>query len=275
MPASDPIDPLAPSYIEAWRGDAFKRLSVPAHDTSVITCLLLHRGHIFCASDDHSITMYSPVTGELERSFEGHSGGVWAVAIASQPTSPEAADSSMTEVHEMLVSGSTDRTLRIWNLETGRNVHVFGGHTSTVRCVVVAHPVWVEADDESGRQEKWPKTTMIVTGSRDCELRAWRLPPPGKLENRSSDGEEERENPDENPYFVHSLRGHEGAVRSVAVHGRTVVSGSYDGTARVWNLVTGEQKFVLTGHTQKGVQFRRPFMLQTAKILQSTQSTVA
>ena len=32
------------------------------------------------ASDDNSIHVYSPVTGQLIRSLEGHQGGVWALA---------------------------------------------------------------------------------------------------------------------------------------------------------------------------------------------------
>jgi WD40 repeat protein len=37
----------------------------------------------------------------------------------------------------ILVSGPTDRTVRISDLNTGRCIHVFGGHTSTVRGLVI------------------------------------------------------------------------------------------------------------------------------------------
>ncbi|KAG8940727.1 SCF ubiquitin ligase complex subunit cdc4 [Tulasnella sp. 419] len=46
------------------------------------------------------------------------------------------------------------------------------------------------------------------------------------------------------------LTGHDKAVRALAVHGRTVVSGSFDTTFRVWDLITGVCKFVLTGQRQ-------------------------
>ena len=48
---------------------------------------------------------------------------------------------------------------------------------------------------------------------------------------------------------VHVLRGHSASVRCGAVNGTLAVSGSYDGTARVWDVATGECKLFLNGHT--------------------------
>ncbi len=47
-----------------------------------------------------------------------------------------------------------------------------------------------------------------------------------------------------------TLRGHEGPVRSVAYSpdGRRIVSGSADGTLRIWNVVSGAVLLVLRGH---------------------------
>jgi F-box and WD-40 domain protein CDC4 len=153
-----------------------KHLAFPAHGRSVVTCLLLSRGRIISASDDHSIHVYSPVTGDLLRSLSGHEGGVWALASTK----------------DTLVSGSTDRTVRIWDLSTGRCTHVFGGHTSTVRCLAIVKPEWVDVEDEHGnvRKEKWPKRPLIVTGSRDHSLRVWDLPQPGEPEYRFDGADE-------------------------------------------------------------------------------------
>jgi len=153
-----------------------KHLAFPAHGRSVVTCLLLSRGRIISASDDHSIHVYSPVTGGLLRSLSGHEGGVWALASTT----------------DTLVSGSTDRTVRIWDLSTGRCTHVFGGHTSTVRCLAIVKPEWVDVEDEHGnvRKEKWPKRPLIVTGSRDHSLRVWDLPRPNEPEYRFDGADE-------------------------------------------------------------------------------------
>ena len=42
----------------------------------------------------------------------------------------------------------------------------------------------------------------------------------------------------------------------MAAKGRTLVSGSYDCAVRVWDIITGQCKWVLTGHQQKGNSFR-------------------
>ena len=61
---------------------------------------------------------------------------------------------------------------------------------------------------------------------------------------------------DENPYHRLHLEGHDHAVRALAARGRTLVSGSYDCTVRILDIITGACRWVLVGHTQKG---RIPF----------------
>ncbi|KAI5122220.1 hypothetical protein M0805_002709 [Coniferiporia weirii] len=219
-----------------------KRLTFAAHGSHVVTCLIFSHGRIISASDDNSIHVYSPTTGQLIRSLDGHQGGVWALAATK----------------DTLVSGSTDRTVRIWDLKTGNCTHVFGGHTSTVRCLSIVKPEMVEWADEDGvtRRERWPKRPLIVTGSRDHSLRVWTLPKPGEGEYRcygadDNEGDPSEEDVEENPYHKLLLEGHDHAVRALAARGRTLVSGSYDCTVRVWDIITGRSKWVLVGHSQK------------------------
>lgn len=219
-----------------------KHISFPAHGSSVVTCLIFSRGRIISASDDHSIHVYSPETGEQVRALDGHEGGVWALAATK----------------DILVSGSTDRTVRIWDLSNGRCTHVFGGHTSTVRCLAIVKPEWVDVEHENGTisREKWPKRPVIVTGSRDHSLRVWTLPKTGDPEYKCYNEDTEMDPADvsdaeDNPYHRVHLEGHEHAVRALAARGRTLVSGSYDCNVRIWDIVTGTCKFILRGHTQK------------------------
>ncbi|KAJ3303511.1 SCF ubiquitin ligase complex subunit cdc4, partial [Blyttiomyces sp. JEL0837] len=131
---------------------------------------------------------------------------------------------------------------------------------------------------------------VIVTGSRDATLRVWRLPnpktdppyrapggqggnvgagagnagaavaagaggatggPQGGVGNNSSPPSPDANNSGHNPYFMHVLNGHTNSVRAIAGHGRVLVSGSYDSTVRVWDLVTGEPMHVFRGHREK------------------------
>ncbi|EKM82365.1 hypothetical protein AGABI1DRAFT_124841 [Agaricus bisporus var. burnettii JB137-S8] len=214
-----------------------KHISFPAHGSSIVTCLLFSYGRIISASDDHSIHIYSPTTGELLHALKGHEGGIWALAVHK----------------DTLVSGSTDRTLRIWDLSTGNCTHVFGGHTSTVRCLAIVKPEIVEVVKEGGEivKERWPKRPLIVTGSRDHSLRVWQLPKPGEQEYKCFGTEEEDPDPKENPYHCLCLSGHDDAVRTLVARGKTLVSGSYDCSVRVWDIISGEQKWTLSGHTDK------------------------
>lgn len=156
-----------------------KRLSFPAHGSHVVTCLIFSHGRIISASDDNSINVYSPITGHLIRALEGHQGGVWALAATK----------------DTLVSGSTDRTVRIWDLKTWNCTHVFGGHTSTVRCLSIVKPEMVDVvgEDMVVRRERWPKRPLIVTGSRDHTLRVWTLPKPGDEEYKCFGADENDE----------------------------------------------------------------------------------
>lgn len=160
-----------------------RHVSFPAHGSSVVTCLLFSHGRIISASDDHSIHVYSPTTGDLIRSLQGHEGGVWALAASK----------------DILVSGSTDRTVRIWDLNTGRCTHIFGGHTSTVRCLAIVKPELVDVEQEGGVivKERWPKRPLVVTGSRDHSLRVWTLPRPGEPEYKCFGGDDVEVDPAE------------------------------------------------------------------------------
>lgn len=93
---------------------------IVGHAQNVVTCLQFDTERIVSGSDDHTIHIYSP-SGHLERRLTGHDGGVWALMYSGNT----------------LVSGSTDRTVRVWNMETGECTHIFEGHTSTVRCLLI------------------------------------------------------------------------------------------------------------------------------------------
>ncbi|KAJ7108575.1 WD40 repeat-like protein [Mycena epipterygia] len=201
--------------------------SFPAHENSVVTCLILSKGRVISAADDGSIHVYDPLTGELRLFLRGHTGGVWALAATG----------------DILVSGSTDCTVRIWNLINGRCTQVFGGYLSTVSCLAIVHPEYINTED--GQREKWPKRALIVAGSLDHILIVWALPRPGDAPYSCFD------NVNNNPYDRLFLEGHGQAVRALAARGRTLVSGSSDGTVRVWDLITGVCRWVLLGHTHE------------------------
>ena len=137
----------------------------------------------------------------------GHGGAVYAVAVAELDSRP------------VVVSGSDDRTVRVWDLATGNPVSdPFTGHGKAVNAVAVA--------ELEGRP-------VVVSGGGDGTVRVWDL----------ATG-----NPVSDPFT-----GHGKAVNAVAVaelEGRpVVVSGGGDGTVRVWDVATGNPvSDPFTGH---------------------------
>ncbi|CAG8980687.1 hypothetical protein HYALB_00007179 [Hymenoscyphus albidus] len=203
----------------------------PAHPAHVITCLQFDDDKIITGSDDALIHVYDTKTGALRKRLEGHEGGVWALQYQGN----------------VLVSGSTDRSVRVWDIEKGLCTQVFHGHTSTVRCLQILMPENI-GKTEKGQAIMIPEKPLIITGSRDSQLRVWRLPEQGSKRYIQTSPPL---NDADCPYFVRVLGGHTHSVRAIAAHRDTLVSGSYDNTVRVWKISTGETLHRLTGHAMK------------------------
>ncbi|KAI1436505.1 WD40 repeat-like protein [Xylaria sp. CBS 124048] len=218
---------------KSWTSGKVKprHVAFAAHPRHVITCLQFDDDKIITGSDDTLIHVYDTKTGALRRRLEGHEGGVWALQYEGN----------------VLVSGSTDRTVRVWDIEKGHCTQVFHGHTSTVRCLQILMPSKT-GKVKDGRDVMMPPKPLIITGSRDSQLRVWRLPEPG---SRRYIQAASPTNDADCPYFIRTLQGHTHSVRAIATHADTLVSGSYDSTVRVWRISTGETVHVLQGHIQK------------------------
>jgi F-box and WD-40 domain protein CDC4 len=202
-----------------------------AHPSHVITCLQFDDDKILTGSDDALIHVYDTRTGALRKKLAGHEGGVWALQYEGN----------------VLVSGSTDRSVRVWDIEKGLCTQVFHGHVSTVRCLQILMPERT-GRVENGRPIMLPEKPLIITGSRDSQLRVWKLPEQGSKRYIQTGPSA---NDADCPYFVRLLAGHNHSVRAIAAHQDTLVSGSYDSTVRVWKISTGETLHRLTGHAMK------------------------
>ncbi|KAK3940462.1 cell division control protein 4 [Diplogelasinospora grovesii] len=218
---------------QSWTSGKVKpgHVAFAAHPRHVITCLQFDDDKIITGSDDTLIHVYDTKTGKLRTKLEGHEGGVWALQYEGNT----------------LVSGSTDRSVRVWDIQKGICTQTFFGHTSTVRCLQILMPTDT-GKVQDGRAVMMPPKPLIITGSRDSQLRVWRLPEAGSRRYIQTGPPA---SDDQCPYFIRILAGHTHSVRAISAHGDTLVSGSYDNTVRVWRISTGEQLHVLHGHTQK------------------------
>jgi len=145
-------------------------------------------------------TLHPPGT-PLIRTLKDHS--AWVSGVAVSP------DGRRT------VSASNDKTLKVWDLETGRELCTLQGHSASVSGVAVS-----------------PDGQRAVSASNARTLKVWDLETGSELR---------------------SLRGHSDSVKGVVVSpdGRRAVSASKDKTLKIWDLETGSELRTLQGHTDR------------------------
>jgi WD40 repeat protein/DNA-binding SARP family transcriptional activator len=124
---------------------------------------------------------------------------VWALGVAFSPDG------------RLALSGHFDNTAKLWNVQTGKLVHVFTGHTDRVTSVVFS-----------------PDGKSVLTGSFDRTARLW----------DTTTGQ-----------VVRVFSGHIDGIQSVAFspNGSQILTGCNDGTARLWEVSTGKRLLIFRG----------------------------
>ncbi|KAK7161829.1 hypothetical protein R3I94_004489 [Phoxinus phoxinus] len=177
---------------------------------------------------------------KLYRVISGHLG--WVRSIAVEPG------------NQWFVTGSADRTIKIWDLASGRLKLSLTGHISTVRGVAVStRSPYLFSCGEDKQVKCWdleynkvirhyhghlsavydldlhPTIDVLVTCSRDATARVW------DIRTKAN---------------VHTLSGHTNTVATVKCQSAEpqVITGSHDTTIRLWDLIAGKTRATLTNH---------------------------
>ncbi|MEB3826574.1 serine/threonine-protein kinase [Phormidium sp. CCY1219] len=130
----------------------------------------------------------------------GHTGAIYSVAIA-----PDG---------QTIASASEDKTIKIWDAETGEIRQELTQHSAPVNALAMT-----------------PDGKLLISASADKTIKIWQL---------------------ETGFLLRTLTGHSGAVQAIALSpdGKTIVSGSADKTIKIWHRQTAQLKKTLKGHTQ-------------------------
>ncbi len=167
-------------------------------------------------------------------------GSVWSLAF-----SPDG---------KTLASGSLDKTIKIWNIATRKEIRTLKAHSQAVDSLAISSDgrtlvsicglfcfdgikIWNLATGQEIRTLKYvsnkslnfatsvaisPDANTLANGNSDNTIKIWNL----------ATGQE-----------ILTLNGHSDPVDSVAIapDNKTLVSSSFDKTIKIWNLVTGQE----------------------------------
>ncbi|NCQ83580.1 MAG: NACHT domain-containing protein [Microcystis aeruginosa W13-18] len=113
---------------------------------------------------------------------------------------------------KILATGSSDTTIKLWDVETGQEIRTLKGHNGHV------YSASFSSDGKT-----------LASGSEDTTIKLWNL----------ETGQE-----------IRTLKGHNGHVYSVSFSsdGKTLASGSEDKTIKLWNVETGQEIRTLKGY---------------------------
>ncbi|KAI9340875.1 WD40-repeat-containing domain protein [Obelidium mucronatum] len=142
--------------IRVWNISTGKYFTLRGHTDWVNKVQFYKKTQLFSCSDDRSVILWDLETRQIIRKFMGHHDQVQSMSISLPHLRNARASIESKGGAPKLVTASTDKTIKIWDIDTGLCLHTLFGHEDGVMCV---------ASD----------TLRIVSGSHDNMVMVWDL----------------------------------------------------------------------------------------------------
>ena len=197
-----------------------------AHDKDINAISISPSSLLFAsASQDRTVKIWSIDEGETQGILRGHKRGVWSVVFAPKDTLflPAEQGGSASSNRGLILTGSGDRTLKIWSLNDYTCLRTFEGHTNSVLKVLWLPPpsIATSTSDESHLRSKQNQQSTIASAGSDGLVKIW-SPVSGEC--------------------LATLDNHTDRIWALAFNPatRTLVSGGGDGVVTFWKDTSRE-----------------------------------
>jgi serine/threonine protein kinase len=233
LPLVNKLRPQSPGPVVLDRQNWQCVQTLKGHSSMVQAIAISPDGQFIASgSNDKTIKLWQVGTGKLVRQLgrwvSGHSNMVHSVAFSpislnSSYQGQSGKSAGSTDLNSrILASASWDNTIRLWDVNTGKEIRTLTGHSNWVNSV---------AFSRDGK--------LLLSGSADCTIKLWQV---------------------QTGIEIQSFIGHSDSVSSVAYSPRTttttnsqdrhlLASGSNDYSIKLWQVYSGRNISTLIGHS--------------------------
>ncbi|KAJ5320260.1 hypothetical protein N7508_000543 [Penicillium antarcticum] len=196
------------------------------------------------ASQDRTVKIWAAEEGSPVGVLRGHKRGVWSVRFAPQGTPIINTDSRTSTNRGLAVTGSGDKTVKLWSLSDYSCLLTFEGHTNSVLKVLWLPPPQVSndnGDDEdeetaAARHNAIQARPLVASAAADGLVKIW-SPYTGELET-TLDNHEDRVWALASPTPSGSRKDVKQITSKFNTAPYAIASGSADATVTFWTDTT-------------------------------------